>query len=170
MIAINDGSQPGEVRLLRLVPLNDEAIAPFGAIISAPVEIGDRSVYTQWLGGDRSGMTPRLHVNRVGMSTLPIVIDMLEQHPYSQQIFLPFDVARYVIVVAPANPEGEPDLALAQAFLAPGNLGILYRRGVWHAGATVLDRSGSFGVLMWRNDSTDDEKFFRWDSSLYVEL
>jgi ureidoglycolate lyase len=37
-------------------------------------------------------------------------------------------------------------------------MGVIYRAGVWHAGAAVLDRPGSFAVLMWRcGDDGDDE-------------
>jgi ureidoglycolate lyase len=99
-----------------------------------------------------------------------MIIDTLEQHPHSAQIFLPLDVARYLIVVAPSDELGNPDLAHSEAFLAPGNVGIVYRPGVWHAGAAVLDRPGSFGVLMWRNDTADDEVFRQLSTSLRVHL
>jgi ureidoglycolate lyase len=99
-------------------------------------------------------MKPRLHVNLIRPSVLPCVVDTLERHPYSSQIFIPLDVSRYILVLAPDGP----DITRAQAFLAPGNVGIVYRAGVWHAGAKVLDRSGSFAVMMWRNDSPDDEE------------
>jgi len=155
---------------LHLAPLTAESIAPFGEMILAPAEVGERSFYTQWLGSERSEMTPRLHVNYVRASTLPMIIDTLEQHPHSAQIFLPLDVARYLIVVAPSDELGNPDLAHSEAFLAPGNVGIVYRPGVWHAGAAVLDRPGSFGVLMWRNDTADDEVFRQLSTSLRVHL
>jgi len=139
---------------MKLMPLTDAAFAPFGAIVQAPAEAGVRNFYTEWLGSERAGMTPRLHVNKVMASALPCSIDLLERHPYSSQIFIPLDVSRYIVVVAP-----ETDITSVQAFLAPGNVGIVYRAGVWHAGARVLDRAGSFAVIMWRNDSADDEEF-----------
>jgi len=140
---------------MKLAPLTEAGIADFGAIVQAPAEAGVRNFYTEWLGSERAAMTPRLHVNKVSATTLPCSIDMLERHPYSSQIFIPLNVSRYIVVVA---PEG-PDITRAQAFLAPGNVGIVYRQGVWHAGARVLDRAGSFAVMMWRNDSADDEEF-----------
>lgn len=158
------------VRTLRLAPLTAESMAPFGEMILAPAEVGERSFYTQWLGSEGAEMTPRLHVNCLGASTLPLIVDTLEQHPYSAQVFLPIDVARYMIVVAPSDEMGNPDLAQSRAFLAPGNVGVVYRPGVWHAGAAVLDRPGSFGVLMWRNDTADDEVFRDLSASLQVEL
>jgi ureidoglycolate lyase len=144
---------------ITLAPLTETAIAPFGAIIQPPAEPGLRNFYTSWLGSERTGMTPRLHVNKVMATTLPCTIDTLERHPHSSQIFIPLDVTRYIVVVAPEAPNGGPDITRVQAFLAPGNVGIVYRQGVWHAGASVLDGPGSFAVLMWRNDTPDDEEF-----------
>jgi ureidoglycolate lyase len=122
------------------------------------------------LGSQRAGMTPRLHTNHVTAAALPYTIDTLERHPYSAQIFIPLDVARYVVVAAPDAPDGGPDITRIQAFLAPGNLGIVYRQSVWHAGASVLDRPGSFTVLMWRNDSPDDEEFISLGHSIQLHL
>ena len=170
MIETHLESRPKTITSLHLAPLTAESIAPFGEMILAPAEVGERSFYTHWLGSERPEMTPRLHVNYVRASTLPMIIDALEQHPYSAQLFLPIDVARYLIVVAPSDELGNPDLAHAEAFLAPGNVGIVYRPEVWHAGAAVLDRPGSFGVLMWRNDTTDDEVFRQLSASLQVHL
>jgi ureidoglycolate lyase len=147
------------MKTIQLTPLTEAAIAPFGTIIQPPADPGDRNFYTALLGSQRTGMTPRLHVNLVSPSTLPYAIDTLERHPYSAQIFIPLDVARYVVVVAPYGLDGGPDITRVQGFLAPGNVGIAYRQSVWHAGASVLDRAGSFSVLMWRNDSPDDEEF-----------
>jgi ureidoglycolate lyase len=115
-------------------------------------------------------MTQRFHVNTVLPATLPYAVDKLERHRYSAQIFVPMDVASYVVVVAPSAADGSPEIAEARAFHAPGNVGIVYAQDVWHAGATVLDRIGSFGVLMSRNDSPDDEEFFTLASPLQIRL
>ena len=155
--------------LLRLSPPRPEAFAPFGALLTRPEEPGQRRMYTQWLGSKRAGMTPRLHVNHVRMSSLPFTISTMERHLHSAQVFLPLDVARFVVVVAPTSATGSPDLASATAFLIPGTIGILYNSGIWHAGITVLERAGSFSVLMWRNDSDDDEEFVELASPLFIE-
>ena len=161
-------SQP-RTHLLCLSPPTPGAIAPFGALLTAPDEAGQSRVYTQWLGSARAGMTPRLHVNHVRMSLLPLTIRKLERHPYSAQIFMPLDVAQFLVVLAPQDASGFPDLASVVAFLLPGNVGIVYRPGVWHAGITVLERAGSFNVLMWRNDSDDDEEFLELACPILIE-
>ncbi len=153
---------------LRLAPFTAEAMQPFGEMIVSPAEPGERRLYGRWLGGDRPGMTPRLHVNCLSPATLPYGIDKLERHPYSAQLFFPLDVSSYVVVVASTAVDGGPNITEAHAFLAPGNVGVVYAPGVWHAGATVLERRGSFGVLMSRNDSGDDEEFVALASPLQI--
>jgi ureidoglycolate lyase len=153
---------------MRLVPLTAEAISPFGSIVAAPANTADRSIYTQWLGSGRTGTTPRFHVNLLLPADLPYTIQVLERHVYSAQFFVPLDVAQYVVVVAPSASDGSPDLAAARGFLAPPNVGVVYAPGTWHAGATVLERPGSFAVLMWRNDSGDDEEFLTLKSPLEI--
>jgi ureidoglycolate lyase len=147
------------VVFLRPEPLTAEAMAPFGAVVSPPPAIGERNFYTPWLGSGRRQATPRLHINHVRQAGLPLIIGQFERHPHSAQIFIPLDVARYLVVVAPDAADGSPDLDRARAFIAPGTLGIVYGRGVWHAGAAVLDRPGHFAVLMWRDDGPDDDQF-----------
>jgi ureidoglycolate lyase len=153
---------------MRLVPLTAEAISPFGSIVAAPATTSDRSIYTQWLGSARTGMTPRFHVNLLLPTELPYTIQVLERHVYSAQFFVPLDVANYVVVVAPTANDGSPDLGAVRAFLAPPNVGVVYAPGTWHAGATVLERPGSFAVLMWRNDSADDEEFLTLESPFEI--
>jgi ureidoglycolate lyase len=153
---------------MHLAPLTAEALAPFGSIVVAPANASDRSLYTQWLGSERVGMTPRFHVNLLLPAELPYTVQVLERHVYSAQFFVPLDVARYVVVVAPTANDGTPDLAGVRAFLAPANVGVVYAPGTWHAGATVLERPGSFAVLMWRNDSADDEEFLTLESPLEI--
>ena len=154
--------------VLPVEPLTRDAFFPFGERIEAPELAHQRNHYTAWLGSGRASMTPRLHVNRVACLDLPHIVTTLERHPWSAQIFLPLDVARYLVVVAPAGSSSEPDLSAARAFVAPGNVGVVYRAGTWHAGASVLDRPGSFGVLMWRNDTADDEEFLTLSQPLEI--
>ena len=153
---------------LLLEPLTPEAIAPFGAILSAPAALGERARYTDWLGSARPGMTPRLHVNHLPATVLPCRVSTLERHPWSAQCFFPLHVRRYIVVVAPTDAAGAPVLAAARAFLVPGEVGMVYRQNTWHAGATVLDQPGSFAVLMWRNDTDDDERFVQLEQTLEI--
>lgn len=128
--------------------------APFGSLIDRPAVMGERAFYSSWLGGE--GLAPQFHVNRVRPAMLPIVLGSLERHPHAAQVFMPLDVSRYLVTVAPSLADGQPDLAGLQSFELPASIGVIYARGVWHAGASVLDREGSFAVLMWRGAADDD--------------
>ena len=132
-------------------------LQPFCELVIPPLEPGERTFYTEWLGSTSpTPATPRLHVNHVAEATLPCTVELLEKHPFASQIFLPLEASTYLVVVAPSLEDGLPDLAGALAFEVPGNVGILYRPDVWHAGATALGGKAHFAVHMWRNDVDDD--------------
>jgi ureidoglycolate lyase len=133
-----------------------EAFAPFGCFVEQPLATGERRHYGQWLGGDTAGLAAQMHVNAVAQSCLPLTVTRVERHPHAAQIFLPLQVARYLVVVMPSDAAGEPELDAAQGFIVPGNIGVIYRAGVWHIGATALERDANFAVLMWRGADNDD--------------
>jgi ureidoglycolate lyase len=135
--------------------ISAEAFAPYGAFIEKPQLAGERAFYSRWLGGP-SPLAPVFHVNRVPVTRLPATLSSLERHPHAAQAFVPLDISRYVVTVAPNLPDGGPDLASLLSFELPATMGVIYAPGVWHAGASVLDREGSFAVLMWRGASDDD--------------
>lgn len=88
----------------------------------------------------------------------------VERHPNSSQSFLPVDVARYLIVVWP----GEPDATEPKAFIAgPGDV-ITYNPGVWHHGIVSLDCQGLFASTMWRTRGGVDTEFRKLDVPLSV--
>ncbi|MBM3611384.1 MAG: ureidoglycolate hydrolase [Alphaproteobacteria bacterium] len=131
------------------------AFAPFGALIEPPPASGARRMLSDWIL-PVPGLALQFHINHVAATPLPARLEQLERHPHSAQAFVPMDVSRYLVTVAPKDGDGQPDLARALCFLMPGNLGVIYRKDVWHAGITVLDRPGAFAVLMWRGAADDD--------------
>ena len=137
-------------------PMDRIAFEPYGAFVDHPSTIGDRRLFSQWLGSDAAAAAPVLHTNAVAASAFPVTIDKVERHPSAAQIFIPLDVSRYLVTVMPSRPDGTPDHAEACSFLVPGTVGTIYRRGVWHVGMTALDREAHFAVLMWRGTAEDD--------------
>lgn len=131
------------------------AFARFGALVEKPENAGDRRMFSDWLP-HVDGLALQFHVNHVAPSTLPVQLTQVERHPHAAQVFLPVDVSRYLVVVMPSHPDGSPDLAGARCFELSGTVGVIYRRDIWHAGMMVLDRPGSFAVLMPRGTSEDD--------------
>lgn len=153
--------------LIRFLPPDPQLFAPFGAFILPPAQPGQRAFYSQHLGAADLG-EPVFHTNHVRPSTLPLTITRIERHPRAEQSFVPLDVTRYIVAVMPSDAAGDPVFDETLAFLVPGSVGVIYRTGVWHLGATVLDRPGSFAVLMRRRgDATDDE--FREVPGMMIE-
>lgn len=140
-------------------PLTRDAFAPFGDVVDVPNEAG-RLYYEDALGNLRPAARPSLSVSlKPETRNRPLRAELLERHEFSSQTFLPLDVDRWLIVVAPHAASGGPDLAGVRAFIATGRQGVTYKANTWHHGLTVLDRPGRFAVFMWRDGSQGDEEF-----------
>ncbi len=139
--------------------LTQDAFAPFGEVIDVPNAAG-RTYYEEALGNLRSSARPSLSVSlKVETPDRPLLANLLERHEFSSQTFVPIDVARWLVMVAPHAKAGGPDLAGVRAFIATGQQGVTYRPNTWHHGLTVLDKPGRFAVFMWRDGGTGDEEF-----------
>jgi ureidoglycolate lyase len=140
-------------------PLTPEAFAPFGDVIDVPNEPG-RKYYEDALGNLRPNAHPSLSLSlKVETPDRPLKADLLERHEFSSQTFVPIDVERWLIVVAPHAKAGGPDLSGVKAFIATGRQGVTYKPNTWHHGLTVLDKPGRFAVFMWRDGGKGDEEF-----------
>src|SRR5262245_58446423 len=98
----------------------------------------------------------------------PVPIARLERHVFSTQTFIPLDLTRYLIVVAPASEDGNPSTSEAEAFVGAARQGCSYSTGVWHAAFSVLDRTGSYAALIWRDGTHEDEVFFELPQPLTI--
>lgn len=59
----------------------------------------------------------------------PIKIKMMENHPLGSQAFLPMQPHKWLVVVATGDV---PTAETCRAFIASGNQGVQYAKGVWH--------------------------------------
>jgi ureidoglycolate lyase len=141
--------------ILQATPPDATAFAPFGTIIDAPRALGDRKMFGPWLS-PVADLALQFHINAVPPSALPLTLKQVERHPHAAQVLVPMDVSRYIVTVAPSDADGGPDMAAALCIEMPGTTGVVYGAGVWHAGVTVLDRTGHFAVLMYRGAQDDD--------------
>ena len=138
-------------------PLTHEAFAPFGDVIDMPRDAG-RFYYDDALGNLRASASASLSVAlKAPTPERPLASQEMERHEFSSQTFIPVDVGRWLIVVAPHSAKGGPDMAAARAFVADGTMGVTYRANTWHHGLTTLDRPGSFAVFMWKAGTADEE-------------
>lgn len=140
-------------------PPDPLAFAPYGHFVAHPKVPGKRQFYSDALHQRSPSSAPVLHVNHVLPQSFPIEVSGIERHPFAAQCFFPLDVAQYVVMVMPSDDTGAPRIDDALAFLVPGTMGVIFNIGVWHLGATVLDRPGHFTVLMWRGGATPDDEF-----------
>ncbi len=139
--------------------LTKEAFAPYGDVIDVPSEVG-RTYYEDALGNLRDKAHPSLSVSlKPETPDRPLLAKYLERHEFSSQTFIPLNASRYLVVVAPHEKEGVPDVAKIRAFIATGKQGITYKPNTWHYGLTVLDRPGQFAVFMFRDGGKSDEEF-----------
>ena len=151
-------------------PLTDDAFASFGQVIDRLMHPG-RKFFNEALANRRAGADVNLSLARLDPVTdLPLQAYELERHEFSSQTFLPIDVLRYLVIVAPMAADGGPDVAGVCAFVANGDQGITYRLNTWHHGMMVLDAPGSFAVLMWCDGTSGDEEIRSLDQPFSVFL
>ena len=149
-------------------PLSMTAFAPFGVVMDTPRAF-ERVYFDAALDNNRADAQPSLSLWRLKPLGAKILdVKVLERHEFSSQTFLPLEVQRYLIIVAP--PGNEPDQSRLRAFVARGDQGITYGAGVWHHGMTVLDGPAAFAVFMWRDGSAGDEQFFDIEPAVRLQL
>ena len=155
-------------RILHPAPLTEAAFAPFGTVATLPAA-GQR-VTVGPPENARPAVPPRLVWLRARAATLPLAVTTMERHAYSSQSFVPMGEARWLILVAPHAPDGGPDMARAEAFLADGTQAITYRPDTWHHPLTALSEGVSFAVLTFLDGSKEDEEFVAVPAGLTVVL
>ena len=143
-------------RTLRLEPLTPEAFAPFGDVVEPPA-LGSRLSLIESIGGIEHAGTARLSFNNAEPHALPLIATEMERHNRSSQCFVPMDVSRWVLLVAP-DAGGVPDAGALRAFVATGDQAVNYHIGTWHHPLRVLDRPGRFAVLMWTTGQRPDDE------------
>lgn len=151
-------------------PLTIDAFAPYGDVLAAPPDFG-RAYFEKGLQNARVTAWPSLSVAHARpLATLPLHATTMERHEFSSQSFLPLDVSRWLVVVAPSGADGGPDPTGAQAFLVGPGVGITFHMGTWHHSLTPLDRPARFAVFMWRDGTGTDEEFRTLHEPFTVEL
>ena len=119
--------------------------------------------------GAEPGMAPTLEWMRLTFRVeLPLSVDTLEQHPFSDQTFLPQSDSPLIVFVCPSRPDGAPDAAGARAFHLPATMGVTFRRGVWHRSLAPLAAPSVFAMAMARTGRGDDSLVAKLDPPVEV--
>ncbi len=134
------------MRRLRPEPLTAAAFAPFGAVIEAdpatarPINGGFTTRFdalaTVDAGPDGAAI---LSIFR-GLPR-PLVLEMLERHPLGTQTFVPLAPRPWLVAVAES-----PEAQALRVFIARGDQGVQYGRGVWHHPLLVIGQPQDFLV------------------------
>lgn len=141
--------------------LTSELFKPFGEVLEAPTSSG-RAYFDGALANLRHNASPSMSLVAVAPAQGDqISVTKMERHQYSSQTFIPMDVDKWLVIVAPPEPSGAPNPKGARAFVASRKEGITYRAGVWHCPLTVLNRSAQFAIFMWLERSASDEEFIQ---------
>lgn len=135
------------MRRVILEPLTQDAFAPYGDVMEPPGP-GARVSLLDTLVARGAATQPVLSFSNAPPTQLPILATQMERHMLTSQCFVPMDVARWVVMVAP-DIGGRPDVERLRAFLVRGDQAVNYHLGSWHHPVQVLDRPGRFAVLMW---------------------
>jgi ureidoglycolate lyase len=149
-------------------PLDAAALAPYATLIVAAD--GVARVVPEVMQHDGVPGAHALTILCPQPVVGPVRIAALERHPHSTQSFLPITAGRWLILVAPKNAAGEPDLASALAFLAGPEDAVCIGHDVWHAGLTVLERPAHFAMLMWKAEAGDDGVLFTLPRPIEIAL
>ena len=128
------------IRQIPVQPLTQEACAPYGTVIDLP----EKPENYELRSSDRFDFFPKLctyqcdsGIFQIGVSTLyqrPYRTVNMERHYHTQELMVP--LTNPIIIVFSKNkgldPQEEPDINEAEAFLINTRQGVVVDTGVWH--------------------------------------
>jgi ureidoglycolate lyase len=134
---------------LTAVPLSPKTFTPYGDVIESTgsselINQGNGRRYADLARVELTAAAGRASISRVTCfpETPPVALRVMERHPLGSQAFIPVNGQRYLVIVAPAGAPPRPDAL--HAFVANGDQGINYHRGVWHHPMIALDVTCDF--------------------------
>ncbi|MGG7567119.1 ureidoglycolate lyase [Rhodovulum sp. DZ06] len=159
-------------RTIPLLPLTEEAFAPFGEIIakraepSFPINGGmcDRHhalAVMDLLGEGARGI---ISIGHGRPYPEPLEIGLVERHPLGSQAWIPLHDRPFAVVAAP-DEGGRPGTPVA--FLTAPRQGVNYRAGVWHAPLRPLGAAGDF-LIVDRDGPGENLEEYTYDSPWIV--
>ena len=108
----------------------------------------------------------RLNIFEAKKRKFPLQINMLESHPYSSQVFLPFLNTTFLVLVAPIAIK--PNLDEIEIFKVTNGDGINFNPKVWHFPLISLDNAKYITVD--KKDAKTNIEIYNFDESEIFEL
>ena len=151
------------MRPVSVAALTAEAFAPFGTVLEPGGEgarlIRDGAVrltqFPKVLGRDAAATDVAFDYYEVQPQVGPLTLHQAERHPFSDQLFVALNGARFLAVVWPEDPATSDPIGFVGA---PGQA-VIYRAGVWHHAIVAVEEAALFGSLIWRTGRGDDTEF-----------
>ena len=148
---------------IKAEPISSAGFAAYGELLENKTDQRRKDFTVQF--ATYPDIAPQLWVNRLARCTdTAVLIDVMENHPYSAQTFVPMQPGRCLVVVALGGADGKPDLSTLRAFVTAGGQGVSYLPKVWHYTFSSLDGPNEVVVIMGntgRGDDTVIEKISR---------
>jgi ureidoglycolate lyase len=156
---------PWRMRRIEAPLLTREAFTPFGDVVVAerpdivPVMVNfgtaARRNHSGTLINERPAARPNLATFRCEpWSRFPVVVESMEKHPRSSQLFVPTRVDTYLVVVA--GGDAAPDVEGLRAFVAHPGQSVIYAPNVWHMPLIVFGSAAEFVMFVWEDDTKED--------------
>ena len=108
----------------------------------------------------------RLNIFEAKKRFFPLQINMLENHPYSSQVFLPFLNTDFLVLVAPIATK--PNLDEIEIFKVTNGDGINFNPKVWHFPLISLDNAKYITVD--KKDAKTNIEIYNFNESDIFEL
>ena len=108
----------------------------------------------------------RLNIFDAKKRNFPLQINMLENHPYSSQVFLPFLNTTFLVLVAPVSIK--PNLDEIEIFKVSDGDGINFNPKVWHFPLISLDNAKY--ITIDKKDAQNNIEIYNFDKSEIFEL
>ncbi len=155
--------------IIKANPLTLEAFAPYGQVLMGQGEGPERHNFAAHMANLRLNATPNMTFMRVPVAAMPVYVEELERHLYSNQTFIPLNCTRQLVAVCPSHHAGNPDIKNLSAFIAEGAQAVNYNPGIWHAPRTAIGGSGEFIMFRFDEGNPEDTERYPLDSPLRIE-
>jgi ureidoglycolate hydrolase/3-hydroxyisobutyrate dehydrogenase-like beta-hydroxyacid dehydrogenase len=143
--------------------LTAEGFAPFGDIfpVGQGGSPGTRDSLVGRMENRRNNAQLNACMSYYAPSPTPFALKALEIHKHSSQIFVPYNLSRYLVLVAPSDGKGDPIIDDVRVFHGDAGQGINYYPNVWHHPFTALDGPAECLMLRFDDGSKIDTEWYQ---------